>query len=257
MKFDPEAWTLSRPQLGDLNTVFILPAKEVPQYLLVLCHGFGAPGTDLVNLFDDILHYLPDNSPPFAYLCPEGPIDLEEAGIPGGRAWWPLNMAQLMRMAETNSFDSMRTTVPPEIDSARNQVEATIRLALEQIQTKYPEQGKLPIVVGGFSQGAMLATDITLRGTLEDQAGLIAYSGALICEKEWRATTRSVKGMPFVQSHGRLDNILPFETGRWLHQLLIDLELDGKLLEFDGPHTISGDGILQAAKLLHVVSSKR
>ena len=46
MRFDPEAWFLERPRLGTLDTVLIRPAKSVPASLVVLCHGFGASGSD-------------------------------------------------------------------------------------------------------------------------------------------------------------------------------------------------------------------
>lgn len=254
MKFDPEAWSLTKSRLGSLNAVLVTPAKTIPKYLLVLCHGFGAPGTDLLNLFDDILHYLPDNAESFAYLCPEGPVDLEDAGIPGGRAWWRLNMAQLMQMAETNSFDQMRDTVPPDLEKARTELVKAIELAVESLQANQGADADLPVVIGGFSQGAMITTDLTMRGLVKNQAGLIAYSGALICETDWKASTASVANLPFVQSHGTLDNILPFETGRWLNDLLRDKGLNGKLLEFEGPHTIPSEAILQTAKMLHTVS---
>lgn len=255
MKYDPEAWSFSRPCLGGLNTAFILPAKAAPRYLVTLMHGFGAPGTDLVNLFDDLLYYMPDNTAPFGFLCPEGPIDLEEQGIPDGRAWWPLNMAQLMMMSATNSFDAMRETVPPELDGAREQLQTCIDEARKSIASDFQLEDTLPVVLGGFSQGAMLATDTALRGSLKNVAGLIAYSGALICESHWRRTSNPVRNLPLIQSHGRLDNILPFATGQWLYELLSELGFDGKLLEFDGPHTIPSEAILQTAKMLHTIGA--
>jgi len=82
-------------------------------------------------------------------------------------------------------------------------------------------------------------------------AGLLLYSGALICESLWRKSAQeSSLSLPFVQSHGRIDPILPIATGRWLHQLLIELGCTGDLLEFNGPHTIPGEAIEQTAKLL-------
>ncbi len=253
MKFEPEAWSLSRPRLGDLESVLVLPAQKPPVALLVLCHGFGAPGTDLVNLFDDILHYLPDDAPTFAYLCPEGPVDLESYGMPGGRAWWPLNMAQLMKMAETNSFDQMRNSVPPEIDSARSKLQSTIEKGVEAVRSAFPAIESLPTFVGGFSQGAMLSTDLVMRGNVANLSGLIAFSGALICEQDWKNSNAQVAGLPFVQSHGTVDNILPFATGKWLNDLLISKGLKGSLIEFDGPHTIPSEAIRQAAQLLQNV----
>jgi phospholipase/carboxylesterase len=162
-------------------------------------------------------------------------------------------MAKLMMMSATNSFDEMRDTIPTELDEARTRVQDCIEEARKTIATEFKRDSTIPVVIGGFSQGAMLATDTVLRGTLTHVAGLIAYSGALICESQWRKSSNAVRNLPLVQSHGRLDNILPFATGQWLYETLSDLGLDGKLLEFDGPHTIPSEAILQTAKMLHTV----
>jgi phospholipase/carboxylesterase len=254
MKFDPEAWVFSRPCLGELETVLISPAKASPKSLVVLCHGFGAPGTDLVNLFDDLLYYLPDESPQFAVLFPAGPIDLEDQGLPGGRAWWRLNMAKLMQMAATNSFHEMRNVEPPEIDDVRSQLVLCIQAALDKLSADHALTSALPVVLGGFSQGAMLSVDTLLRGNLANVSGLFAYSGALICESAWRECSSKVRGLSFVQSHGTQDTVLPFETGQWLHELLKETGMIGGMLRFDGPHTIPTEALMQSAKLLHTIN---
>ena len=246
MRFDPEAWTLDRPNLGTLNTISVRPVKCDPSCLVLMCHGFGASGTDLVGLFEDVLHYLPDNGPKPAFLFPEAPIDLEDEGMYGARAWWRLNMATLMQMSATNSFDKMKNVVPDGIDSAREKLVNCV----EQCRDLY-QWPSLPIVLGGFSQGAMLAVDTALRGTLSPVVGLLVFSGAMICESVWRiaASEKSIAA-PMVQSHGLVDQVLPIATGRWLHQLLKEVGYVGQLEEFDGPHTIPTGAIQSAAKLL-------
>jgi phospholipase/carboxylesterase len=254
MKFDPEAWVFARPRLGELETVLLSPSKQSPKSLVVLCHGFGAPGTDLVNLFDDLLYYLPEDSPPFAMLFPAGPVDLEDQGMPGGRAWWRLNMAKLMQMAATNSFDQMRDVEPPEINDVRNQLVNCIQATREKLRADHALEGELPVVLGGFSQGAMLSVDTLLRGNLENVSGLFVYSGALICESLWRNNASAVRGLSFVQSHGTQDTVLPYDTGLWLNELLTDIGMQGGMLRFDGPHTIPTEAIMQSAKLLHTIN---
>ena len=100
----------------------------------------------------------------------------------------------------------------------------------------------------------MLSVDTLMRGGLTGVAGLVAYSGALICESLWRSAPQSFRGLPFIQSHGRQDQILPFETGKWLNELLLDLGMSGSLLEFDGPHTIPVESMMQTAKLIHAIA---
>ncbi len=160
MKFDPEAWSFRQTQFGKLDAALIAPVREAPRALVVLCHGFGAPGTDLINLFDSILHFLPESSPSCAYLFPEGPIALDEMGIPDGRAWWPLNMAQMMQLAAENRFSAMRETVPPEIDAARGSLVGAITACQEHLKAEYKTDSACPLILGGFSQGAMLYRSI-------------------------------------------------------------------------------------------------
>jgi phospholipase/carboxylesterase len=250
MRFDPEVWSLDRSSFGSLDTILVRPAKSAPSCLVVMCHGFGAPGSDLVGLFEDILHFLPEDAQKPAFLFPEAPIDLEDEGMFGARAWWRINMAKLMQMSATNTFEEVRNSVPDGIDDAREKLCSCIEACREK-----QKWGKLPIVLGGFSQGAMLTVDTALRGTVEPVVGLLVFSGALICESLWRkaALERPLR-VPVVQSHGTVDQVLPIATGRWLHSLLNQIGGIGELAEFHGPHTIPGDALESAAKLLAKLS---
>lgn len=246
MRFAPEAWSLNRPTLGSLDSILVRPAKTRPSCLVVMCHGFGAPGSDLVGLFEDILHYLPENASKPAFLFPEAPIDLEDEGMAGARAWWRINMAKLMQLSTANSFEEVRNSVPEGIDDAREKLCNCINACREQ-----EKWDNLPIVLGGFSQGAMLTVDTALRGTVGPIVGLLVFSGALICESLWRkAALEKPLNIPVVQSHGTIDQVLPIATGRWLHSLLNQIGCSGELAEFHGPHTIPSDSVESAAKLL-------
>lgn len=254
MRFDPEAWSLERPSLGSLETILVRPTKTDPSCLVVMCHGYGATGSDLVGLFEDILHHLPDHLPDQAsipaFLFPEAPIDLEDEGMYGARAWWRLNMAQFMQMSATNSFDKMRDASPEGIDQAREKLCSCIEDC--RAQQKWPT---LPIVLGGFSQGAMLTVDTALRGNVGPVVGLLVFSGALICETQWRKAAQAKPlSIPMVQSHGLVDQVLPISTGRWLHSLLQDIGCVGQLTEFNGPHTIPPEALERSAKLLASLS---
>ena len=253
MRFDPEAWKLDRLTLGKLSCVLISPARSEPRLLVVLCHGFGASGTDLVGCYEDILFHMPEGTPPSAFLFPEAPVDLSDEGMYGSRAWWRINMAQLMQLSATNSFDEMKNVVPEGVDEARLTLCETVEAC--RLQNNW---ANVPVVLGGFSQGAMLAVDTITRGTIEHVVGLLVFSGALICESKWKeAAADKLQKMPLVQSHGRMDQVLPVSTGRWLNSLLRELGAEGGLIEFNGPHTIPSEAIESATELLVKLSKEQ
>ncbi len=156
--------------------------------------------------------------------------------MPGGRAWWPLNMARLMQLAEKNDFSEMRNEVPPGIDEARAMLTETTEKILERYSLETSS-----LTLGGFSQGAMLATDTALRGLKTPPQRLAILSGALICESIWRSCADRLKETEVAQSHGRYDMILPVQTGRWLNTFFREHCSQVDYHEFDGPHTIPGE----------------
>lgn len=254
MKFDTHGWYLERGRWGDLDGVLIAPRNVIPAAMVTLCHGFGAPGTDLVPLAEEIVAELPDTLIAPAFYFPEGPIDLEELyGMPGLRAWWPLNMAMLAELAAADAFSSLENQIPEGIDAARQKLIESIT-ACAAAKT----WGSVTHIVGGFSQGSMLSIDTVFRGEELTIAGTIVWSGALICKDVWRqaAQARSI-AVPTYLSHGRQDSILPISAGRALNRFLKEFGWEVDSFEFDGPHTIPHEGITGAARLVERVLATR
>jgi phospholipase/carboxylesterase len=247
MKFDAQGWYLERGRWGELHGILIAPRGTAPSAMVTLCHGFGASGTDLVPLVEEIVPALPDDLMPPAFFFPEGPIDLEEVyGMPGASAWWSINMAMLAELAAADAFAALEDRVPEGIDLAREKlIESIDRCAASK------DWGGVPHLLGGFSQGAMLSVDALLCGEGWIGSGAILWSGALICQPVWNAAGRERSIiLPAYQSHGRQDTILPINAGRALNRFLNELGWDIDAFEFDGPHTIPREGIQGAAQLV-------
>lgn len=247
MRFDADTWTLERKVRGGLESILIAPRAKDPAVFVTLCHGFGAPGRDLVSLAEELVPLLAEGDAKPAFLFPCGPLDLEEThGMPDARAWWPINMARLAQLAAVDNLDELRNEIPPGIDYARTKLEDCVVDCLSDKQWN-----SATLVMGGFSQGAMLSVDVALRSTRLSPAGLIAWSGALICESAWnQAYRKAPRSIQVFQSHGRQDMILPLSTGRALNSFLRNLSLQVDYAEFQGPHTIGVESIEGAARLL-------
>lgn len=217
-----------------------------PVGLLVLCHGFGAPGTDLVGLGPELARLDDRLGSTIPMVFPEAPIDLGPQYM-GGRAWWHIDVGRFTEARSPEEILALASKDPEGLKPARRKLMKTLDVLMQQ--TGLPMSR---IVLGGFSQGAMLATDVSLRSE-EAPAALCVYSGALIAKDAWAARAPHRKGLKVLQTHGRQDPILPFMIGEALRDLLTEAGLDVSFSAFNGPHTISGDGIEDLAALTKAV----
>lgn len=208
--------------------------------VVVLMHGFGAPGTDLVPLWREL-------AVPAAvrFVFPEAPLEL---GF-GGRAWWQIDMARLQDRFTEGAVARLTKEVPEGIDAARAAVLGLLT-ALERDFGSKPET----TVIGGFSQGAMLATDVVLRSE-RAFAGLALLSGTIISHDEWQPLMTARKGLPVVQSHGRADPVLPFAVAEQLHRELSSAGLAVEFVPFNGGHGIPGSVLEALSALIRRIAS--
>lgn len=217
---------------------------QKPELVVILCHGFGAPGTDLVPIAGELMQQQPQLMESTQFIFPEAPLSLEEFGFYGGRAWWPLDVEKLNAAIENGEFRDQRKYNPPELTDARKLLTALV----DEVRgrTGLPASR---IVLGGFSQGSMLATDVALR--LDDAPGaLCVWSGTLLCEEEWRELASKRGPLKVLQSHGTVDPILPFEAATWLRDLFNESGFDVDFIEFPNVHTIPREGVEQFAEIL-------
>jgi phospholipase/carboxylesterase len=167
---------------------------------IVLCHGFGAPGDDLVGLASAF-----DLPPEVRWFFPEAPLELDLGFGQRGRAWWPIDMMALQEAMLRGQRDALADVTPPGMFEARDALAEALR-SLEATHGLDPER----TIVGGFSQGSMVTTELTLFGPRR-YAGLVVLSGTLLCRDRWEpAASERADGLPVLMTHGRRDPILPF-----------------------------------------------
>jgi phospholipase/carboxylesterase len=194
---------MTRTDLAGL-TVEIVGKPDAP-ITVVLLHGFGAPGDDLVPMAEEL-------DVPARFVFPVGPLEVYGAD---SRAWWLLDLAKLEIELAAGTPRDRRGEIPDGLHSAR----ATVLRLLDQLAARYPLPPGGKLVLGGFSQGAMLALDVALhRDALVD--GLILMSGTLVAEVEWAPRLARVANLPIIMSHGRRDPLLPFAIAEELRDRL-------------------------------------
>ena len=181
---------------------------------IVLLHGYGAPGTDLLTLADAFaLRGKP------VYIFPEAPIQLAQ----GGRAWYELD--------GTGFDDSL----------------AQIKQLLSGLATAHP---KCPVVVGGFSQGATIASNVLDTSNCPTLRAAVLFSP----DNFLQHPPRQREPLPKVLiAHGRNDTVLPFSGAEALRGTLSNLGCETTWVPFDGAHTISPEGLRSVNVLLQSV----
>lgn len=199
---------------------------------VILCHGYGAPGDDLVPLARVT------DAGRTRWFFPEAPLALDLEYGSDARAWWPVDMLRLqMELGRgARSWDPAAT--PEGMLDARDKLIACLRSLID-------EQGLDPArtILGGFSQGAMIATDVVLTSDLGFH-NLAILSGSHVSSARWsdalsrRKHLAAVGDLHVLQSHGRNDPILPFAIAEALQRELVAAGAHSSFIPFHGAHEI-------------------
>lgn len=194
--------------------------------VIVFLHGFGAPGTDLVPLAGEL-----DVPPGTRFVFPAAPVVLGLGFFGEARAWWMIDVARLEAAIAAGTHRDMSGEVPEGLAAAREHVVGL----LDELPDAIGAWDRL--VLGGFSQGAMLALDVALRDP-RPLAGLVVLSGTLLAEREWLPLLPERAGVPVFQSHGAQDPLLPFAAAERLRDELTRADWSVRWEPFAGAHEI-------------------
>ena len=216
--------------------VLEIPPNPGGAYVVVF-HGYGASAQDLTSLAPLL------NAPPgTGWIFAQGPLKVSDGGI-AGRAWFPLDVTLLDAAMREGRHIDMSGYTPEGLKRARV-------MAIEMIaELKIPPS---KLVLMGFSQGAMLATDLALRMS-EKVAGLGILSGTLLNKELWQEKAKTKVGLPFFQSHGESDTLLGVEYAKKLEEILIGAGLKGQLHIFRGGHEVPQEIVHKLSQFLRKI----
>lgn len=217
-----------RLRLGDLDCVMTGGDDERgggDGPTVVLLHGFGASGTDLVELGNYV-----EAPPGTRWVFPAAPLAL--GGMYGdARAWWMIDLAAIQRVSAGKPADRAGE-VPAGLAEARAAVLGVLdALARDHRRTD------ASTVLGGFSQGAMLTVDVALHAP-HPVAGLAVLSGTLVAEAVWQPRAAALAGMTILQTHGTRDQMLSFAGAERLRDFLLGAGAQVGFAPFPGGHEI-------------------
>ena len=205
----------------------VLPPRAggPPRQLVVLLHGYGADGEDLIGLGEPLGEVLPEA----LFAAPDAPARC--AQNPFGYEWFPLDFE---RMVESVSI-GMPLARQPVFDYL-DDLWARTGLSAEDT------------FLLGFSQGAMLALHVGL--SLPDELlGIVSFSGALVPPDGFGSV--ALPRPPICLVHGELDTVVDPGLTRQAAQALSVAGYDvGLHLSPGMPHGIAPDGLAYAARFM-------
>jgi phospholipase/carboxylesterase len=201
---------------------------------LVLLHGFGSSAEEWLPFTQTI-----EWPAPGRFVFPQAPGRTER---PGGRAWWPLELEPFSPTARDAT--ELSRTRPPGLEPAAAAVTGLLR------RLAWSPGGD--IVLGGFSQGAMVASDVAFRSTARI-AALVLLSGAPVDEASWHRGYPARRDLPVFIAHGRSDAVLPFTGSERMQRDLAAAGLRVAWVPFDGGHEIPAEVVVSLNAFLRAV----
>jgi phospholipase/carboxylesterase len=202
----------------------LLPPHGKPKQLVVLLHGYGADGNDLIGLAPEWQPLLPDAE----FISPNAPFPCE--GAPFGRQWFGFQGRDRAQV----------------LDGVKQAAAILDQYLTELLAERGIDESKMALA--GFSQGAMMSLYVSLRRA-KPVAGVVAYSGRLFAPDLLATEMRSKPKILLV--HGDADQVVPPEAHpeavKALQAAGVPVE---PMLRPGLGHGIDGEGLARGGKFL-------
>ena len=234
----------SRFKAAGLNCIEVTPddttGRDLP--LFICMHGRGDRAASYVDLAPII------SEDGIRFVFPDAPLP-----VPGAYYEW------------------FRIDNPNRVVAAKD-ARAMVTKLITELREKYQTPANR-VILGGFSQGGMMAFEVGLRYP-EKLAGVAVMSGMLLAnvpldtqpvrfthyyeqDQDLKAALEETarRQTPIFIAHGTYDAVLPVAGGRSAHKLLKDAGVNVEYYEFPGQHEISLEELVELKQFLTKIMS--
>lgn len=188
-----------------------------PDALIVLLHGYGSNGADLISLAP----YWQKLLPGAAFVSPNAVEPVPQA--PGGYQWFPISNLDPMLMEQ----------------GARTAAQSVDRFLDRELERQGLDESRLALV--GFSQGTMMALHVGLRRA-KAPAAVLGFSGVLVGGRRLKDEMKAKP--PVLLIHGDRDPTIPvaamFDSAEALSAAGHGAQWH---ISYGIPHSIGPDGL--------------
>lgn len=208
-----------------------LPKSGTPKQIVIMLHGVGSNGRDLISLSPYLERFVKDT----VFISPDAPFpcDMVPPGYPNSYQWFSLQNRDPHVM-----LDGVANVFPL--------VEEFIEAQAERFDIPFSR-----IALLGFSQGTM--TSLYVAPRLKDKiAGVLGYSGALLWDT--KTDVEALHKMPVRLIHGEADDVVPVEAREHAVQILSQhgFDMSGHTTPYL-MHSIDEKGIVAGGEFLKEV----
>jgi len=181
-------------------------------WLLVLMHGIGSNEQDLFGLAAEV-------PPRFHVVSLRGPFTMG----PGGYAWFEFSVAR----------DGSRRIDAAQEAASREAITQTVQALARQLDVPHAR-----VVLGGFSQGGIMALSLLRTQPELQQAAMVMHSRLLPEVDALAAPPEALAGKSLWVSHGLQDGVIPLANAQAIRAKAATWPLVLTYNEYPGAHEI-------------------
>jgi len=216
--------------MNDISNLYDFQAdrNSKPTQIILMLHGLGSNGQDLIGLAPMMAEALPGT----VFVSPDAPFpcDMVPPGYPNSYQWFSLQ-------------DRDPQKILKGVQTASPILETFIKQQLEHYDLTADRLALL-----GFSQGTMMSLYSGPRYETPI-AGVLGYSGALVWEPD--VNFQALHHIPVHLVHGEADDVVPVEAYHAARQALEGAEFEVSGHTVAGlPHSIDPSGIESGIRFL-------